>query len=49
MKEIDKTNLTGQNADQMKELRLKIILSKKLTKEKYALKNEVNMLLPLIT
>ena len=49
MNEIDKTNLTDQTKFRLKEIRLKIILTSKLIKEKDAVKNQVNILLLLIT
>ena len=47
--EIDKTNLTDQTKFRLNEMRLKIILTSKLIKEKDAVKNQVNILLLLIT
>ena len=49
MNEIDKTNLTDQTKFRLNEMRLKIILTSKLIKEKDAVKNQVNILLRLIT
>ena len=49
MNEIDKTNLTDQTKFRLNEMRLKIILTSKLIKEKDAVKNQVNILLLLIT
>ena len=51
MNEIDKTNLSDQTKFRLDEIKkkLKVILTQKLIKENYAVKNWANMSLLLIT